>query len=92
MNKEIISRKLNEKGEPSVYQNYFTIGPSYLIPKLLNNEAMIIDASYSLWTYFIFFIENKDNYEQLAMNRLNIYNKYTQRRRLLIFIELSNYY
>ena len=91
MNKEVVSRKLNEKGEPTVYQNYSTIGPSYFMSKLSKYEATNIDASYSLWNHFIFFMENKDDYEQLVIDKLNIYNKYTQRRRLLVFYELSNY-
>jgi hypothetical protein len=46
---------------------------------------------YSLWNNFIFFIENKDDYEKLVTDKSNIYNRYTRRKRLLIFYELSNY-
>jgi hypothetical protein len=57
MKKKVVSQKLNDKGEPSVHQNYSTIGPSYFMSKLTKYEAMNIDASYSLWNNFIFIME-----------------------------------
>lgn len=56
----------------------------YNIPQLHNNITYEELSLYSLWNYFIFFLLNHQS------NSFDIYNMFTQRKRLNTFIILSN--